>query len=428
MATKGRTLKVYLASDMTRLRRGLAGAESRLSRFGRTAGLALGGAAAAAGAFAVKLGVDGVKAAVDDEQSQSRLAVAARNTTKATKAQIAALEDYITTAQRKTGLDDGALRTGLARLMRSTKDATRAQQLSDTALEISLATGKDYEVVANALARANDGQTTSLKKLGITIPESAQNYADLAKANKDLAKYQAEASAALDEYGPKSDEYASAMKRVNKQLDKVATIKGNGTKWVADLNKQFKGSVAADASTYAGATRRVATAFSELQEAFGGGVLGNGKDAGQNMGDLADAMYEAQPTAAELGKSVASLAQSLADALVSLGPLIEGLNTLNSSTGGLMFTGLLGAPARAQQILDDQQGVIDRGGRAPLTPAQLTAMAEVLSANRNPSASGSPNRPWTTFDPARYMSNANLAATRANSRNASLEARTGNRP
>jgi hypothetical protein len=54
-------------------------------------------AAAAAAAYATKLAVDGVKAAIEDEQAQLRLASALRSATGATDAQIASTEQMIWT-------------------------------------------------------------------------------------------------------------------------------------------------------------------------------------------------------------------------------------------------------------------------------------------------------------------------------------------
>ncbi len=59
---------------------------------GAAAFLAVG---AAAGAMAIKIGIDAVKAAVEDEKAQKSLAITLKNTTKATDAQVKSVEDYI---------------------------------------------------------------------------------------------------------------------------------------------------------------------------------------------------------------------------------------------------------------------------------------------------------------------------------------------
>lgn len=75
----GKTLTVYLAADLKKFNRGINKAEGGLKGFGNSIskflGPALIGATAAAGAFAVKLGVDAVNAASDLIETQNKVAV-----------------------------------------------------------------------------------------------------------------------------------------------------------------------------------------------------------------------------------------------------------------------------------------------------------------------------------------------------------------
>jgi hypothetical protein len=57
-------------------------------------------------------------------------------------------------------------------LVRSTKDVEDAQKLLNLALDISAATGKPLEGVANALGKAYDGNAASLGRLGLGIDSS----------------------------------------------------------------------------------------------------------------------------------------------------------------------------------------------------------------------------------------------------------------
>ena len=75
----GKTLTVYLAADLKKFNRGINQAEGSLKGFGNSVskylGPALIAATAAAGAFAVKLGVDAVNAASDLIETQNKVAV-----------------------------------------------------------------------------------------------------------------------------------------------------------------------------------------------------------------------------------------------------------------------------------------------------------------------------------------------------------------
>jgi len=176
MATGSRTLTLKLLADIdnftknTNLAEAQAqGLSGKVEKFGAAAKAAFAAAAAAAAAYAVKLGVDGVKAAIEDEQAQASLARTLQAATGATNEQIAATEKYIGKMQLATGVADTDLRKALSRLALSTNDVTKSQKLLSLALDISKATGKDLDGVANALGKAYDGQTTALGKLGIGL-------------------------------------------------------------------------------------------------------------------------------------------------------------------------------------------------------------------------------------------------------------------
>ena len=171
-----RTLKLSILGDVDNLNKSLKSATTDVETFGdkvgkvgKMVGAAFVAAAAAAGAYAVKIGIDGVKAAIADEKAQTQLALALQNATGATTAQIAATEQSILKMSLATGVADDALRPALGRLARSTGDITKAQGLLTTALDISTATGKPLETVANALGKAYDGNTAALGKLGIGL-------------------------------------------------------------------------------------------------------------------------------------------------------------------------------------------------------------------------------------------------------------------
>lgn len=171
-----RTLKLSILGDVDNLNKSLKTATAdvetfgdKMGKVGKMVGAAFVAAAAAAGAYAVKIGIEGVKAAIEDEKAQTQLALALENATGATNAQIAATEQSILKMSLATGVADDQLRPALGRLVRSTGDITKAQDLLTTALDISTATGKPLETVANALGKAYDGNTAALGKLGIGL-------------------------------------------------------------------------------------------------------------------------------------------------------------------------------------------------------------------------------------------------------------------
>jgi hypothetical protein len=141
----------------------------KVSKFGGVAAKAFAVAAAAAGAYAIKIGVEGVKAAIEDEAAQARLANTLKNATGATNSQIASTEKYITTLAIQTAKSDGELRPALERLALSTNSVGEAQNLLEVSTRVSVNSGVDLQTVAVAIAKAQDGQTLSLGRLGIGL-------------------------------------------------------------------------------------------------------------------------------------------------------------------------------------------------------------------------------------------------------------------
>jgi hypothetical protein len=179
MAGTSRTLKLSILADVDQLKKSLntgsnevQGFGNKLGDFSKKAGAAFAVAGAAAAAYAGKLLVDGVKSAIADEAAQAKLATTLKNVTGATNNQIKAVEDYITQTALANGVTDDKLRPSLDRLIRSTKDATKAQELQSLALDIAAGTGKDLQAVSEALGKAYDGNLGALKKLGVGIDDS----------------------------------------------------------------------------------------------------------------------------------------------------------------------------------------------------------------------------------------------------------------
>jgi hypothetical protein len=226
-----RTLKLSILGDVDNLNKSLKAATAdvetfgdKVSKAGKMVGAALVAAAAAAGAYAVKIGVDGVKAAIEDEKAQTQLALALKNATGATEGAIAATEQFILQQSLATGVADDELRPALQRLALSTGDVSKAQGLLKTALDVSTATGKPLETVANALGKAYDGNTAALGKLGIGLS-------------------------------------AAELKTMS-----FTQVQGR-------LTDLFGGAAAANADTYSGRIARMQIAFDEAKETIGFALL-----------------------------------------------------------------------------------------------------------------------------------------------------------
>jgi hypothetical protein len=188
-------VKITFDADLDGLRKGVNGASNEVSgfgdkvaKFGKMAGAAFAAAGVAAAAYAGKLLVDGVKAAIEDEAAQAKLATTLTNVTGATTKQIAAVESQITKTSLLTGLTDDELRPSFERLVRSTKDSEEALKLQQLAIDVAAGSGKSLEAVTNALGKGLDGSTGALGKLGIGLSAAELKTMSMEQITAKLAE------------------------------------------------------------------------------------------------------------------------------------------------------------------------------------------------------------------------------------------------
>ncbi|HBJ72821.1 MAG TPA: hypothetical protein DDY88_03730 [Actinobacteria bacterium] len=285
----------------------------------------------AAGAFAVKLGVDGVKAAIDDEASVSRLSQAMKNLGLANED--AGVQKMIDDLQFQTGVADDELRPAMQKLLTATGDVTKAQSLLSVAMDVSAGANKDLESVTQALARASGGQFTALTRLGVPLDANIIKSKDLGAATQALSE-------------------------------------------------KFGGQAATAADTYAGKLKRLGIAGDEMKESFGVGILDGftkalgGTDKG--VDGLTGSLKDARPQAEALGKAVGQLGAQLVIVGQFTGGFIGWLDSLGGTlpvTGAHIsaLTGSIGLLTSAWGELLAIKGDVDKPA---LTKGQLAGLPE----------------------------------------------------
>jgi phage-related protein len=208
MATGTRALTLKLLADVDNFTKNLDKADKdvatfgdKVSDFGKKAGLAFAAAGAAAVAYAGKLAIDGVKSAIADAAAQEKLALTLKNVTGATDAQIAATEDYITKTSLAFGVTDDDLRPSLERFARALGDVEKAQKLQTVAIDVAAGSGKSLEAVTNAMAKAAEGNTASLAKLGIGLTSAQLKTMSMDEVTAKLADtFENQAAAKADTF------------------------------------------------------------------------------------------------------------------------------------------------------------------------------------------------------------------------------------
>jgi len=307
-----RTLKLNLLADVDQFGRSLARADNDakgfaggLKKYGKMAAAAFAVAGAAAAAYAVKIGVDGVRAAVEDEKSQKQLAEALKNTTNATDAQIKSTEDYISKQQLAFGVADTKLRPALANLARATGDVGKAQQLTNLAMDISAATGRDLETVSLTLSKAYTGNIGALTKLGIPLDDAIKKSGDFnlvqgeltrlfggaAKANTET--YAGQLAIVTERFNEMKESIGVSllpvMKRLLEQVNMAAkAFSGDDPQGLSTRARELAGTYdgqGGGAYNLGLALRNVADSFGKVFAALNGSNADGATDNAQNFAD-----------------------------------------------------------------------------------------------------------------------------------------------
>ena len=250
-------VKITFDADFDELKKGVKGAQTevegfsdRIGKFGKVAAAAFAAAAVAAVAYAGKLAIDGVKSAIADEAAQKKLALTLQNVTGATNAQVKATEAYISKTQLAFGVSDELLRPSLERLARATGDVEKAQKLQTLALDISAGSGKSLEAVSNALAKAQEGNTAALGKLGVGLSAATLKTLSMDEITKKLA------DTFKDQATAQADTFQGKMLRLSEAFNE---------------GKETVGSFILDAITplVSGFVDKVIPALSKMSESLG---------------------------------------------------------------------------------------------------------------------------------------------------------------
>ena len=313
-----RTLKLSLLADVQKFLSGMDQADnatksfsSKVGKYSKAMAKSFAVAGAAAGAYAIKIGIDGVKAAVEDEASQKQLAEALKNTTNATDAQIKSTEGYITKQQLAFGIADTKLRPALANLARATGDVGKAQELTNLALDISASTGRDLETVSLTLAKAYNGNIGALTKLGIPLDENIKKTKDFNVVQDELVRlFGGAAKANTETY---AGQLAIVTERVGELKESIGVALLPTMKTLLEeVNKVAKGFSGEDPEGLSNRARELAGNF-EGDGAFSlGGALRAVTDA---FGNLFSTVTDGGPGAASMMERIAASLETVANAI-----------------------------------------------------------------------------------------------------------------
>jgi hypothetical protein len=146
--------------------KGLSGLEKSFKSMGLASKLSFAAATTAVTVFtkkAVTAALEEAKAVAVLNKSLDNLGLAFAST---------GVNAYVDSLQRATGVSEDLLRPAFGRLIRSTNDLGKAQQLLALSLDIAASTGRSVDQVAQSLSKAYLGQNTALGRLGVGLSKA----------------------------------------------------------------------------------------------------------------------------------------------------------------------------------------------------------------------------------------------------------------
>lgn len=326
--------------------------------------------------------LDAAKAASIDAKSMQLLNNQLVRNAGATNAQVVANNKFIDTLAMQVGIADDMLRPAQARLARATGSTAKSQELLKLALDASAVSGRPLESVSTALAKAFNGNTTSLKRMFPELTKSKDIIGDLTKAVKGAAQEQADPFARMNvAFGELQEKLGAVI--LPYILDFIDTMMKPGG--AIDQVGMFLEDVS-NPKTEAGKTFiQVKDAISEtigaVKEFFG--FFGDG-DAVKGFANIATSLVKMLPALVALkgvmmlasaGKSIANLAKAI----------------------GLMT----GAGAVDGVVAGGGKGKGKGGGGVPFFNPATAAIAGTLMLSG--SATGKPDRDVSNIDPKTGM-------------------------
>jgi hypothetical protein len=272
--------------------------------------------------------LDAAKAASIDAKSMQLLNNQLVRNANATDAQVAANNKFIDSLELQVGIADDQLRPAQARLARATGSTAKSQELLKLALDASAVSGRPLESVSTALAKAFNGNTTSLKRMFPELSKSKDIIGDLTKAVKGAAQEQADPFARMNVAFGKLQEQLGAI-ILPYILDFIDTMMkpGGAIDQVGKFLEDVSNPKTEVGQTFIQVKDAISQAVEAVKEFFA--FFGDG-DAVKGFGNVMSSLLSALPALlalkgimmlASAGKSIANLAKAIG--LMTAGSLTD---------------------------------------------------------------------------------------------------------
>lgn len=344
-----------------------------------------GGLKTAIGAIGIGIGIsqitdllmDSAKAASADAKSTKILNTQLVRNAGATKAQIKQSDKFIEKLSLQTGIFDDDLRPAYAKFANVTGNVKDAQKLLTVTVDAAAGSGKSQTKIANAVAKAYDGNTASLigmfpelKKSKDVLGDFTEQYRGMAEINADpFMKFNNSMDILKEKLGavilPLIITFVDEISKPGGLVDQVGKFLDDMADPKTEAGKFFTGIKDAAANAYQG-----------VKDFFA--LFGDG-NAVEGFKNIAKALMIALPALIALKAIMilASTGKAIASLVTAMG-LIQGKNAIPGGGGNTPIVAPTGGAAGKTGIL----GKI--GGFLKFAPMLGVGMGGDISNDINP--------------------------------------------
>ena len=262
---------------LTKGQKQIAGFEKNVKNLAKAFGLTFSAAALA------QYGKNAVKAFAAEDAQVKQLTQSLKNLGLGFATQD--VKQYLDVLEQATGVNKDQLQPALQKILQTTGDIAKSQQILALALDVSSGSGQDLASVSQTLAQAYVGNNKGLRSLNIGLTQAEIKTANFVDIQEKLIKiYGGQAAVAADTYTGKLNKLTIAAENASEEIGRgllsaIESLAGSEDNLDPLIDKMNKLSVATGdfiALLFGGKTKDGYSLKDALDIVFSGGVKGFG--------------------------------------------------------------------------------------------------------------------------------------------------------
>ena len=262
---------------LTKGQKQIAGFEKNVKNLAKAFGLTFSAAALA------QYGKNAVKAFAAEDAQVKQLTQSLKNLGLGFATQD--VKQYLDVLEQATGVNKDQLQPALQKILQTTGDIAKSQQILALALDVSSGSGQDLASVSQTLAQAYVGNNKGLRSLNIGLTQAEIKTANFVDIQEKLIKiYGGQAAVAADTYTGKLNKLTIAAENASEEIGRgllsaIESLSGSEDNLDPLIDKMNKLSVATGdfiALLFGGKTKDGYSLKDALDIVFSGGVKGFG--------------------------------------------------------------------------------------------------------------------------------------------------------